>query len=91
MIIYKLTRKNTFAHFAPSHCITVSGQGSHCVKFLSRKASMTLECTHAVHCLTYFDINFVGERFKNKQKMKEFPSIQCESHVSELRVPLRAS
>lgn len=23
-----MTRKNTFSHFAPSHCIGVSGQGS---------------------------------------------------------------
>lgn len=28
MVIYKLTRKNTYAHFAPSHYITVSGQES---------------------------------------------------------------
>lgn len=75
----------------PLHIASLSGQGSLYVKFLPRKVSVTLECTHAVHCLAYFDTNFVGERFKKKQKMKAFPSIHCEFRVCEVRVPLRAS
>lgn len=93
MVIYKLQGKIHLL-MLPLHITSLRVvREVYCVNFLPRKASVTSECTHAVLCLAYFDVNFIGERFKNKNKPKnkEFPSIQCESHVCELRVPLRAS
>lgn len=75
----------------PLHIASLSSQGSSLCEVPTKKSVSDFRVYHAVHCLAYFDTNFVGERFKNKQKMKAFPSIQCEFRVCEVRVPLRAT
>lgn len=81
-----------FAHFASSRRITVSSQGSSLCEVPTGKVSVTLKWTHAVLCLAYFDISFVGERFKNKNQQKGRNSQAFSvSPICELRVPLRTS
>lgn len=91
MVIYKLTRKNTFVHFAPSHFMTVSGQGSSFCEVPIKKSINDFRVPMQSFVWLILTLILLERDLKANKKMKQFPSIQCESHVSELRVPLRAS
>lgn len=78
-------RKNTFARFASSHCITVSDQGSSLCEVPIKKSVNDFRVPMQSFVWLILTLILLERDLKANKKMKQFPSIQCESHVFELR------